>query len=167
MPFAIALARSRIASQSWYSQGSGSMAALVLESEQTAVLARLKSLVASYAAAESQHTRFWTNLSQHNCLQGQCMQQLVQVASETDFVMSENLGVLARRYFCGVTHTKHVEEGVRSNKLAEISRSGCRQLASIRAWHTLVSERVPNLLHRCHAIDKARVDVPLDASTIH
>eukprot|EP00971_Amphidinium_carterae_P193229 3834817-Amphidinium_carterae.3 len=38
MAFALALARSRIASQSWYSQGCGSMAALVLESEQTAVL---------------------------------------------------------------------------------------------------------------------------------
>eukprot|EP00971_Amphidinium_carterae_P014858 293420-Amphidinium_carterae.1 len=97
------------------------------------------------------------------------MQQFAQVASETDFVMSENLRVLAQRYFCGVTHTKHVEDAVRSNRLAEISRSGCRQLSSIRAWHTLVSERVPNLLHRFDSGDKARIDVPrgFNASTIH
>lgn len=86
--------------------------------------------------------------------------QIMELAKKSGFKVSDEMVRTIKKDLSGITQTKIIEDGVRSERVAESNKSGNKAMSGPRSWSVLVDDGVEHSKHRFKQIDYVNTCVP-------
>ena len=159
---AMSLVARRLRSGACYNGWPFRLAALLDAEEAPKVLEQLKQQHDDYTAALDPALKgaFWKTIRERLPFRWAKMQQVLLLSAASEWRMSDKLKELVTRDFGGVTQTKLIEDGVRTVRLEETLKSTNKAMTGMRAWWSLIEDKVESEKHRFAGVVPADEVVP-------
>lgn len=146
--FTFALIARRMSSLSWHLGYPGRLAALANPDESSSVAEAMTRDWQAWQHIGTLDGAFWSRFRKRSCVQFFVNIKFFEMLASADWEVTPEIARQAELFFAGVTQTKVIEDGFRSLKSAETSKSFKKSVAPMRAWASVALAGLSDSVHR-------------------
>eukprot|EP00971_Amphidinium_carterae_P307001 6101050-Amphidinium_carterae.2 len=116
-------------------------------SRSTEIVERMQEVQESLLTLEPLNAPIFKKLKQRSPFRQCKTQQYMKMLEHADWSVTSELRSVVRSDFSGLTQTKLIEDGFRSERHAEVNMGTHSKVSAVRTWTTLLSDRLTDKVH--------------------
>eukprot|EP00971_Amphidinium_carterae_P345760 6486886-Amphidinium_carterae.1 len=127
----------------------GCFPALLSTTHAERTLESMRKTVALYESVSSEDSAWWRKVHSRSPLLQMKVIQVTRMLQEQGWHVTEDVREVIRRDWSGVTQTKLIEDGIRTERVAETSKGFHKRVSDERTWLSLMEDdRSDHARHR-------------------